>query len=275
MKNKSYTTQKDELDRFYTDRTVSLDLIKNSKFILDSYSMFVEPSAGDGSFIDAVSEVLQKPCLGYDLLPARNDITQQDWLKFNDSLNGTCIVGNPPFGTRSKLAKQFIQKCINLDASCIAFILPKTFSKPTLQQIFPSDWKLVYTETIKDSAFLLDSIVYHVDCVWQIWEKNSTRPSFRWEEQYDPSPTDFEIVSNQDDADWFVMGAAPHIVKNPELVSPTNRGYWISCIDKKETKRNIENINWKKYGCGGVSGGVFWITSSELLAYYKKEIYGK
>ena len=273
MKNKSFTAQKDILDRFYTNEDVALHLVKKAKSHLVSYKNVVEPSAGAGAFINAAKQVLHTNVISFDLKPNCPETIAANWLETEIDLSDTCVIGNPPFGKRSKLAIAFIQHCIDLQASCIAFILPKTFMKPTLQRVFPSNWSLVQIEPLPRDAFTLDGLPYHVECVFQVWEKDTRKMSHRWSDIYTPKPYDFHVVKTQDEADWFVMGAAPGIVKVPNDVSPNNRGYWIKCVtDKYKVKFNLELIDWGEYGHSGVNGGVFWLTKDELLAYYFEEM---
>lgn len=276
MKYKSFTEQKDDLDRFYTNPKIAEQLVFRSRRILNNYNYFIEPSAGSGSFVDAVKNILSKPCDGFDLEPAREDIHKQNWFHREELIpEGVCIIGNPPFGLRSKLAKDFIQHSIKLNCNCIAFILPATFDKPSLQANIPEEYKLVYRCDLPKNSFLFNDAPYHVECVWQVWERNSQRDCNRWVHLYNADALDFEIVSESDDPDYFVMGAAPSTVKLPHEVQASNRGYWIKCLEQKGmVKELLQAIDWGKYGKSGVSGGVFWLTKQELIAYYNREIYG-
>jgi hypothetical protein len=266
---------KDALDRFYTNTEIAADLVYSARRILSNYSHYIEPSAGAGSFIDACKNVLNVTPIGLDIAPARDDIQTQDWFEYQNSLEDVCIIGNPPFGARADLAKRFIQHAIDLGTPCISFILPDTFQKPTLQKVFPSEWKLVHFRVVPPNSYTLDGEVYNVCTVFQVWLKNSNRKDLRWHSKFEPIETDFYIVDpSEEDADWFVMGAAPKTIKHPNEVTSTNRGYWIKCFDDKyRTRRFIKAIDWNKYGHSGVNGGVYWLTKDELLAYYNHEVY--
>ena len=84
-------------DKFYTKPEIVKDLI-NSIDLKDYYT--IEPSAGNGSFSKQID------CIAYDLYPEDNSIIKQDWLEFVKPKTDKpiAIIGNPPFGDRSKLA---------------------------------------------------------------------------------------------------------------------------------------------------------------------------
>lgn len=178
---------------------------------------------GPGSFTTALYEEGFNPC-SFDIEPAAGQIVQADWLDLPIRIEGFCVIGNPPFGERSKLAKLFIEASIARGASGVGFVLPATFRKPTMQSVFPSEWRLVHESKVGSEAFLFEGAPYHVESVFQLWSTIHTEmPSLRWEDKFDPSVTDFLIVRKSDEADWFVMGAAPKTVKTVDEVTPTNR----------------------------------------------------
>ena len=107
-----------ELDKFYTSPEVAKECISLIPD-LETYSLIIEPSAGNGSFSN------QLKCLAFDIAPEAENIQQQDWLKVEPfPEQSILVVGNPPFGNRSKLAKAFIKQSQKIGAETIAFILP-------------------------------------------------------------------------------------------------------------------------------------------------------
>ena len=100
-------------DKFYTKKLVVDECMKAvlEKIDLDGL-LVIEPSAGDGAFIDAIkqSAALHK---FYDIEPHHPDIIKCDFLEtdISDDTNSICFIGNPPFGRQSSLAIKFIKKC--------------------------------------------------------------------------------------------------------------------------------------------------------------------
>ena len=111
-----------ELDKYYTSKKLAKYIIDKTKEIIgeDNIAEYLEPSAGNGVFLD----YLPPNTLAYDIEPEDNRIIKQDFLTL-DLLykKSRCIIGNPPYGSKLKLAEQFFKKSILL-GDYIAFILP-------------------------------------------------------------------------------------------------------------------------------------------------------
>jgi hypothetical protein len=123
---------------------------------------------------------------------------KQDYLEWSppSSVTPYLVVGNPPFGRQSSLAKSFIKKSATF-ASAIAFILPKSFTKPSMYHAFDPTFHLIYTEDLPKDSFLVNDQPYDVPCVFQIWEK---RQGLRQKEQK-IEPVGFEYVKATDSYD--------------------------------------------------------------------------
>jgi len=259
---------KHNLDKFYTKEEEVKRLL--SFVNLTGYDLSIEPSAGNGVWVDNMDHYNIMP---YDIETDNKNIILKDWFDVDipKRYNDVCVVGNPPFGSRNILSKKFIQHAISFNSvNMIAFILPKVWRKPTLQKTFPRDWSLVIDEDVSDNSFLLDNKDYHVNTTFQVWKKNYNGVDLRWDEYPELTHIDFEF-SDADNGDFYVMGASPKTIKLPEEVNSKNRGYWIKAnIDVEQLKTNIKSIDWNKYGCSSVSGGVYWITKAEFIKIYKE-----
>lgn len=261
---KKKIVKKSEHDKFYTKPEVAktcIDVV--TKMFNGTY---VEPSAGAGSFSK------QLECIAYDLVPEGEGIVKADFLTTNlSTLGGVCVIGNPPFGNRNKLTNQFIKHSISFDnVSVVAFILPESFSKLSMQKVFPTEWRLVHTHKLPDNSFTLEREDYHVPCVFQVWEKDSNKEDKR-ERKCLPICKDFEIVvpARRGEADFFSFGASPTKIVDVTEVQKNNRGYYIkSLIDKEELKDKIRDVDWNSIGASSVSGGVFWVGKDEYIKYY-------
>ena len=166
--------RKQLIDKFYTHPDVAQFCIaKLTSIIPDSRKyIWVEPSAGSGAFIEKFPTGL-KGIIAMDIIPENEKIIQQDYLKWNpeqNTQNRFIIIGNPPFGRQSKTAKQFIAKSCSF-GDVVAFILPRSFVKPSMNRVFPPLFHCVCSESLPKRSFLLNGNPYDVPCVFMVWQK--------------------------------------------------------------------------------------------------------
>ena len=168
-------------DVFYTKRDIAeqcCSVIKKLGFI-KKRDLVVEPSAGDGAFIDYI-KLLSDDYIFYDIEPKHPEIKKGDFLADdlgdlleNISEKDVHMIGNPPFGRQSSLAKKFIKK--SSFSNSISFILPKSFKKDSLKKTFPLNFHLLYEMELPEFSFLVEGQSYDVPCVFQIWKKNHSK----------------------------------------------------------------------------------------------------
>lgn len=161
-------------DQFYTNEKVAKTCIKSIVDLLPFTKdyVWVEPSAGNGSFLHNIPKLFEK--IGLDIEPKAKDILKQDYLKWIPPSNKDIIViGNPPFGRQSSLAKAFISKSCEF-AKIIAFILPKSFTKPSMFNVFDLKFHLIHSVELEKDSFVINGSKYDVPCVFQIWHKKDT-----------------------------------------------------------------------------------------------------
>lgn len=166
-------------DQFYTSDVVAKQCVQ---WIITAVSgdcdcLWIEPSAGTGAFLHQLPPEFTK--IGLDIDPKRDDIIKQDYLIWNPDTavpkkKGVIVFGNPPFGRQSSLAKAFIVKSCSF-ANIIAFILPKSFTKPSMYNAFHPSFHMIFNEELEKNAFIINGgAKYDVPCVFQIWEKRAT-----------------------------------------------------------------------------------------------------
>ena len=157
---------RDPKDQFYTRPEIAALCVNLLRLHVTGTPIWVEPSAGDGSFLRLVDSAI-----GYDIEPRHPRIQQADFLTV--TLPEDCVVfGNPPFGRQASLAKQFLQHAATR-AQWIGFILPRSFTKPSMQKAIPSRFHLVASMTLPDNAFQLNGEPYDVPCVFQVWMRRA------------------------------------------------------------------------------------------------------
>jgi hypothetical protein len=162
-------------DQFYTNPKVSklcIDYIIST--IPDIYKLvWVEPSAGNGSFLKNVPPEVEK--IGVDIDPKMDGIIKADFIMgwLYDLAKPCLVFGNPPFGRQASLAKKFIkQACLFADA--VAFILPRSFLKPSMSNAFDRMFHCKLTIELDKNSFELNGEPYDVPCIFQIWVKHDT-----------------------------------------------------------------------------------------------------
>lgn len=253
------------IDKFYTDPLIAkecIDLIPN----IESYQLIIEPSAGNGSFSRQLN------CLAYDIEPEDNNIIQQDWLKVKPfKETHILVIGNPPFGNRSSLAKSFIKHSQKIGAETIAFILPDTFSKLSNQSLslFPKEWKLIVEHKLSNSNFIIQNSKkpYYVPCTFYVWTKKESGINLR---QQKIQPTnDFIFVSRgNENADFTINGNSGKVKELYEVTNPKSEHY-IKAKDKtaEELKKIFKSLNYTFLS--SVNGGNAWIGQQEILKAYR------
>jgi hypothetical protein len=164
------------MDKFYTIPSISEKCLKivESHYDWNSWDLVIEPSAGNGSFLKRIPT---QNCIGIDISPDHEDIVKQDFLTYippseNENI---LVVGNPPFGKVSSLAVKFFNHASTF-ARTIAFILPRTFRRISIQNKLNKYFHLIYDEDIplKPCAF---EPSMNAKCCFQIWEKRHIKRS--------------------------------------------------------------------------------------------------
>lgn len=167
-------------DQFFTPKDLSKKcwetFNREVKINIKDYT-FIEPSAGNGSFLD----ILPKGSIGLDIEPRSHGIDKQDYLTWNpsDSTKKYIVFGNPPFGLRGHLALNFINHSYNF-ADYVCFILP---------QLFESDGKgsprkrvkgynLIYSEGLSAMFYNPENQEVKVNGVFQIWSKHTSNSKY-------------------------------------------------------------------------------------------------
>lgn len=274
-----------ELDQFYTSpalaqkchKTLINVLSRQEPMLRLNTAYWLEPSAGACAFYDCMPVAPQsRGRLGCDLDPqgAREDIVQQDFLKFSappqwsepDSI--VITEGNPPFGKNASLAIKFFNKAAQF-SNVIAFIVPKTFYKESVNARLDGSFECIYTEDMPDNAFIFEGKPYDVPCCFKIWVKReyAVKPIV---ERGALAHVDFDFV-NRDTADFAfrrVGGNAGCVYDEFAQYADASHYFIKANIDKNALRTVLESIDWeliKKHNAGNPS-----ISKRELVREYAK-----
>lgn len=165
------------MDQFYTKPKVAkkcVKLFKETVSICDA-DIIIEPSAGTGSFMKPINTLVGKHIF-YDIDPKKDGIIRQDFLevdtKFDTKDGKIHMIGNPPFGKQSSLAKKFIKKACEF-CDTISFILPKSFKKESMNKCFEKHFHWIVNMDLPDNSFIKDGEECSVLTCFQIWIRTS------------------------------------------------------------------------------------------------------
>lgn len=161
------------LDQFYTKDNIAKECYNKLLNIIniEKYDIILEPSAGNGSFFKILDKNKK---LGIDIEPKYPGIIKNDFLKFIPDKNKKYIViGNPPFGKISSLAVKFFNKSSEF-AEIIAFIIPRTFKRVSVQNKLNLNFHLEYSIDLpnKPCCFIPEM---NAKCCFQIWIKKENK----------------------------------------------------------------------------------------------------
>jgi hypothetical protein len=161
-------------DQYYTAPAIAATCVARILEVLPVATGYrwIEPAAGAGAFLDAA--VGQTPT-GFDIDPRDPRVQPADFLKWNPPLSSNSntpilIFGNPPFGRQSATAKAFIRHAATF-AAAIAFILPRSFEKPSMTNAFPPHFHCLHSTPLPTNSFTVNGEPYDVPCVFQVWER--------------------------------------------------------------------------------------------------------
>jgi hypothetical protein len=259
--------RKHEEDKFYTKRSAVELLIKNID--IENYDLIIEPSAGDGSFLDFIDKYNY---IALDISPEDSRIVKYNWFDFKLDVvyNKILVIGNPPFGNQGNLAIEFIKKSAELNVDTIAFILPKSFKKHTIQNRIPLNYHLENEIDMKDDSYTLLGVDYSVPSVFQIWKKrNKNRSVIKL-----PTTTNFfDFVNKSDDPNISFRRVGFYAGRIYDEVSDKSEQshYFIKENGKLsifEIKKILNGINWKHDNTAGPRS----IGKGELIAEFEKRV---
>jgi len=250
-------------DQYYTKDSIAKDCIQSIKDIIKDNTIYqwIEPSAGNGSF-------LIKKCIALDIDPKHKNILKQDFLEYNPSIEKPILIyGNPPFGKQSSVAKKYIKHASSF-ASVIAFILPRSFVKPSMSKAFPKNFHCLYTKELEKDSFEVNGEPYDVPCIFQIWQKKD-------EERVDESiegPVGFTYVKQTDSYDISVrrvgVNAGTTLLKGKKVSYQSHYFIKLNDVNKKDKiviDMNAHTFPSNTVGPRSLSKGEINVVLNELL----------
>ena len=254
-----------EKDQFFTPNTTSKYCYSKFLEILKIYKdndadyIYIEPSAGNGSFLKVLPK---KRRIGIDIEPKFPEIKKGNYLYWEPDKNKKYIViGNPPFGLRGQLALKFINHSYKF-ADYVCFILPQLFESdgkgvPRKRVI---GYNLIHSEKLDTDFEEPSGKSVTVKCIFQVWSKHHSNPKYNIK-QIDTSI--MKIYSLSD-------GGTPSSTRNKKMFDkcdiylpstcfgkdnmkyynnfqdlPGKRGYGVVFkVNKQKNQEKFRNIDW-------------------------------
>jgi hypothetical protein len=215
-------------DQFFTPALISKRCWNTFNEVVNvdiSQYTFIEPSAGDGSFM----KILPAGSIGLDIEPRGDNIQKQDYLSWkpSDLTKKYIVFGNPPFGLRGHLALNFINHSHEF-ADYVCFILP---------QLFESDGKgsprkrvngynLIHSETLSAMFYSPENQEVKVNGVFQIWSKFTKNPLYQLVK---PSEEKMKVYSLSD-------GGTVASTRNKNMIGKCDLYLPSTCFGKENMK---------------------------------------
>ena len=182
-------SKQNKLDQFYTNKDIALRcyIELNEIIKLNKYDKHLEPSAGTGSFFNIMDNTKK---IGLDIEPKERGIIKMNFFDYTPEEDNTyLVIGNPPFGRVSSMAVKFFNKSAEF-ASCIAFIVPRTFKRVSIQNKLDLYFELVYNKDLPITPCCFTPKMT-AKCCFQIWIKKETK---RKKVIYDKKHCDFNFL---------------------------------------------------------------------------------
>ncbi len=257
------------LDQFYTSPTVACDCIAfaMAQFMHLNFDTLLEPSAGAGAFSDQLGQA----CLALDIDPRKPGIVQTDFLIWTPPVNlgRTLVIGNPPFGRVARTAIKFFNKAAEF-ADAIAFIVPLSFRKESIQRQLDLRFHLLSELELPDQSFVFEGAPYSVPCSFQIWER---RGEARWLIPKTTTHADFTFCT-RDQADFALqrVGANAGRIKPVAEAGSANSHYFLrakgdaTLLRWRFEKIDFDTVRRNSAGCPSISKTEVVDLYSQILA---------
>lgn len=251
-------------DKYYTCDDVAEHCLHVVKTYFEmNMHRWIEPSAGDGAFL----RVMPQGSRGYDIAPKRGTgIKRADFLKLTfRRTRPIAFLGNPPFGKNASLAIKFFNHAAT-QGDVIAFILPRSFRKASIQNRLNRHFHLVHDEDVPPDAFRFCGAPYHVQTVFQIWvRRDAERPLYPVEMNH----PDFEFTTPAR-AHFVVqrVGARAGRIHRNFKASP-NSHYFIRSVARpwRDLRMVMENLDFARAASNVVGNPS--LAKSEIVALYR------
>ena len=265
-----------ELDLFYTHENIARKCIAfaEKKLGASQRRHFLEPAAGTGSFSKQL-----KNCVSVDIEPKMEGAIKADFLKMTREdifpkikTENVCVIGNPPFGKNSSLAVKFFNHATNF-GDAIAFIVPKTFRKDSLQRKLHRNFWLVGEMEIPKNSFTKGDVLHDTPSVFQVWERRDRRRALP---KVSLDNRAIEFVKTPEEADFAVRRVGGRAGKAMlEVISCAPVSHYFLKVKSDEFKKEslVDIINTIDFSeLANATAGVRSISKAEFIKELAKVV---
>ena len=163
------------IDKFYTNIPIVHECISNFNNLYDMniFDLVIEPSAGSGNFL---LNIKHNNKIGLDIEPEHESIIKKSFFEYYPNTNlysNILTIGNPPFGRVCSLAIKFFNHAAKF-SNAIAFIIPRSFRKISIQNKLDINFKLISDIDISNKLNTFDPPI-NVKCCFQIWIRTNNK----------------------------------------------------------------------------------------------------
>lgn len=258
-------TDEVDLDQFFTNKDIAMRYYNSLLIFLENEGLkkedclFIEPSAGEGSFFNLLPRDSR---IGLDIMPLATGIIKQDFLSWKPKRTKKKIVfvGNPPFGYRAWLALVFMNHAAKF-ADYVGFILPMAFQSDGKgsPKHRVNGLKLLHSEILPpDSFYSPDRKPVKINALWQIWKKGKNQITDKktcknWLDLFTVDLRKERLcgAEKMNHADFFIQRT--YYNDPPKLVKSFSKVKYVcgyGFIIKKDKEKIIDLLNktdWNKY----------------------------
>ena len=270
MSNQTTGLNRSGNDTFFTKKEVASQCVEFTKKFIDykSNNVIVEPSAGDGAFIEPIKQ-LDTTHIFFDIKPLHPDIMEVDYLTLNiekDAEKSYHVIGNPPFGRQSNLAIQFLKRSA-IYAASISMILPKSFRKSSMQKYIDPNFHLEGELELPENCFLIDGHIEHnVPCVFQVWVRKSYPRKI--EEKLEPIGYKFVKKEEEPDISFRRVGVNAGVID--ENINKSEQSHYFIRFDNRDNiVEYIEIFRDAKFLSSNDTVGPKSISKQEIIKLIK------
>ncbi|MBU6348468.1 MAG: hypothetical protein KGQ38_07645 [Actinomycetales bacterium] len=163
---------------------------------------WLEPSAGSGSFLKALSTFGISDVIAIDIEPAHPQVMSQDFFNWQSDRSDLVAIGNPPFGRNNSLSIPFFNKCAQVSET-IAFIVPRSWRKWSVTNRLSLDFHCIVDEDLAvNYVDVSGADVYaknNLRTCLQIWQKSEVRrevvsiPDYGFVQKVSPDQADIAL----------------------------------------------------------------------------------
>lgn len=166
-------------EQFYTPRHLAHSLAESALYYLPpvAETVFLEPAAGNGSFVAALRELGAKNVIAIDRYPAAPGIRNEDFLDSELPNENLVTLTNPPFGRNNALSIPFFNHAAKFSQT-ICFLVPRSWRKWSVTNRLDLRFHLVHDTDVfvsyedKDGKPIREK--NGLRTCFQIWQRKQT-----------------------------------------------------------------------------------------------------